>query len=289
MQPPGAVQTPILPVHPQNPVAQPRERAVAPVTTPYVGSGPQRPTWQSPFGAPPTVGNAAIGAVSGGMLGAGNPAAYGAPRGGGGGSSDPEFDNWYRAFMDEHNGQTPEDFYGGGDDPARRKEALAKAWFDKQWGDKNWYEDRPMTNYDWINTYGKRLNAYYGDSSGGGGYGGGGYSSGGGSGATPPGYTAGFTSTLGDPATYYTPERGGMAQMTTDYNNMKYLWENTTGKPFQNTDWAAMWKNVAANKAANGNLTITTFGDVYDYVYRTYLQGAQKTAQIAPLQTGNMT
>jgi hypothetical protein len=204
--------------------------------------------------------------------------------GGNGGSADPEFDNWYKAFMSEHDGRTPEDVYGGGED------ALAKAWFDKQWMDKNWSEDRPVTSYDWKNTYGKRLDAYYGGGSGGGG---GGYGGGGGggsaSGAIPPNYATGSASVLGDPAVYYTPERGGMAQMTTDYNNMKYLWENTTGRPFQPADWASMWKNVAANKAANGNLTITTFGDVYDYVYRTYLQGAQKTAQITPLQTGNMT
>jgi hypothetical protein len=194
-----------------------------------------------------------------------------------GGGGDPEFEAWYAAFMAEHDGQTPEAVYGGGED------ALAKAWFDKQWMDKNWSEDRPVTQYDWQNTYGKRLNAYYGD--GGGGYGGGGYG-GGDSSGLPPSYVAGFTSTLGAPDAYYTADRGGAAQQQTDFTNLQYLWQNATGKPFQPEDWEAVWRNVAGYKAAMGNATPVDFSDVYNYL-ASKLVGATKNAPPTQLQTGN--
>lgn len=66
---------------------------------------------------------------------------------------------WYRQFMDEHDGATPEEVYKRDGDYA-----LDHALADKAWGDQFMRTyGRPPSIYDWKASYGQRQRSYYGD------------------------------------------------------------------------------------------------------------------------------
>lgn len=92
------------------------------------------------------------------------------PTGGGGGrtwKAPPGLEGWYQAFMGEHGGQTPEEFY------ERTGEGLAEALADREWsqGFAQMY-GRPPNDYDWANHWYATRRGYRRGGGGGGGGGG---------------------------------------------------------------------------------------------------------------------
>lgn len=165
---------------------------------------------------------------------------------------------WYVDFMNEHNGQTPEEVYHGD---------LQRALYDKAWGEQ--YQrtyQQPPSIYDWKASYGDRYRGYYGI--GGGGGGGGGYgTSGGATNAAnlPSYYTNWFATMFGtDPDTYYTQNRGGPQQAQYDYDALTQSWLNKTGRYLQPNEMQNLLTNALGHFKAQ-NVT-PNFSDVLNYV-----------------------
>jgi len=98
----------------------------------------------------PTAGAPASGAPARPASAGGGGGSYGIPAG-----VDP---GWYRQFLAEHDGATPEQVYRS-DGP----DALRHADFDRQWGDQFYrtYGRRPSV-YDWKASYYQRQRGFYG-------------------------------------------------------------------------------------------------------------------------------
>jgi hypothetical protein len=79
-----------------------------------------------------------------------------------------------------------------------------------------------------------------------------------------PWYTGLFTGMYGSPESYYTGARGGIGQASDDYNALRSLWYNRTGRLFTPEDMTQMLGIAAGWMKTLGRPA--TMKDLYDYI-----------------------
>lgn len=108
--------------------------------------------------------------------------------------------------------------------------------------------------------------------------------------ALPASYLAGLKSFLGAEPTDYYGTRGAEKGAQTDYYNLLNTWQNKTGVPLTDDDWARVWAGLTAYKSGQqqpGQERTFTVSDAFNYLGR-MLTAAPRQPLVSYLRTGEI-
>ncbi len=108
--------------------------------------------------------------------------------------------------------------------------------------------------------------------------------------ALPESYLAGLKSFLGSEPTDYYGTRGAEKGAQTDYYNLLNAWQNKTGVPLTDDDWARVWSGLNAYRTKQivpGQEQPFTVSDAFNYLGR-MLTAAPRQPLVSYLRTGEI-